>query len=225
MPEGEKVALSSGALEKTTMCKFHAKGRCRLGRACTFAHSAEEVRKRPNLFKTQFCHNILRSGVCAFGDGCKYAHHYYEMRPAAILNTRQAAPGPEMQHENLPEAKARHAPGALVAEALCDECHPVFASHAELRGGVSGPSDADSQDPPSVTEAAGNTEGDLQGLALAFHGGSAAEPNFAGCHLAAGREAWPSTWGWAAEGFGEIWMTEGALEGDRPAMADLVVSL
>mmetsp|Transcript_12841 Transcript_12841/g.36932 ORF Transcript_12841/g.36932 Transcript_12841/m.36932 type:complete len:165 (-) Transcript_12841:313-807(-) len=35
-------------LEKTEMCKFFRRGRCKYGRACTFAHSDDELRPIPS---------------------------------------------------------------------------------------------------------------------------------------------------------------------------------
>ena len=53
---------------------FFAKGQCDRGVSCLFAHSREEQRHVPNLWKTKPCVAFQR-GACGHADGdCRYAH-------------------------------------------------------------------------------------------------------------------------------------------------------
>jgi len=68
--------------DKTRLCKFYAKGKCRRGEACTYAHGEVEVQPQPDFFRTQFCVDFLRSGACKAGSRCSYAHDLQELRHA-----------------------------------------------------------------------------------------------------------------------------------------------
>uniref|UniRef100_A0A1I8AXP4 C3H1-type domain-containing protein n=1 Tax=Meloidogyne hapla TaxID=6305 RepID=A0A1I8AXP4_MELHA len=49
--------------------------------------------KNPELYKTQWCRNILSKGICNFGDECWFAHDSSELRSAPQLNkTTNAVP-------------------------------------------------------------------------------------------------------------------------------------
>eukprot|EP00931_Biecheleriopsis_adriatica_P072457 TRINITY_DN4674_c0_g1_i3.p2 TRINITY_DN4674_c0_g1~~TRINITY_DN4674_c0_g1_i3.p2 ORF type:complete len:105 (+),score=15.21 TRINITY_DN4674_c0_g1_i3:93-407(+) len=58
----------------TKLCRFHAEGKCKLGEACTFAHSTEQIQDKPDLSKTRLCAAFKRSGSCTQGEACKFAH-------------------------------------------------------------------------------------------------------------------------------------------------------
>jgi len=68
--------------DKTRLCKFYAKGKCKRGQACTFAHGDREVQQQPDFFRTQLCADFLRSGGCKSGSACSYAHSPQELRKA-----------------------------------------------------------------------------------------------------------------------------------------------
>jgi len=73
--------------DKTRLCKFYAKGKCKRGQACTFAHGEVEVQPQPDFFRTQFCVDFLRSGACKAGSRCSYAHDLQELRHAKTLKS------------------------------------------------------------------------------------------------------------------------------------------
>jgi len=68
--------------DKTRLCKFYAKGKCKRGQACTFAHGEVEVQAQPDFFRTQLCVDFVRSGACKAGSRCSYAHDPQELRHA-----------------------------------------------------------------------------------------------------------------------------------------------
>jgi len=68
--------------DKTRLCKFYAKGKCKRGQACTFAHGDQEMQPQPNFFRTQLCADFVRSGGCKSGLSCSYAHGPQELRRA-----------------------------------------------------------------------------------------------------------------------------------------------
>mmetsp|Transcript_61831 Transcript_61831/g.138055 ORF Transcript_61831/g.138055 Transcript_61831/m.138055 type:complete len:230 (-) Transcript_61831:13-702(-) len=63
---------------KTRLCIFGPQ--CHLADACTFAHSYDELRVRPDLTKTGLCTKFRRQGVCRRGDACPYAHGREDLR-------------------------------------------------------------------------------------------------------------------------------------------------
>jgi len=70
--------------DKTRLCKFYAKGKCKRGQACTFAHGESQVQPQPDFFRTQLCADFVQSGMCKSGSRCCYAHSPQELRPAKI---------------------------------------------------------------------------------------------------------------------------------------------
>jgi len=79
-----EAANSAALLDKTKLCKFFAKGLCRRGHACTFAHGKRQIRPQPDLFRTQMCNDFISSGFCRFGDTCRYAHSSEEVRAPEV---------------------------------------------------------------------------------------------------------------------------------------------
>jgi len=80
------VSDASGMLEKTQLCKYFVKGRCKRGQNCTFAHGARQLRARPDLYRTQMCVGYMNSGTCGYGDKCRFAHTWEELRPVEVLD-------------------------------------------------------------------------------------------------------------------------------------------
>lgn len=71
---------SGVAFLKTRMCTFNARGKCGKGESCRFAHSADELKSLPDLYKTRPCLAFMRSGKCREGSSCQYAHSENELR-------------------------------------------------------------------------------------------------------------------------------------------------
>jgi len=63
---------------KTRMCDHFARGRCRMGSTCRFAHSPSELSSAPDLRKTKLCLAFAR-GQC-HKDDCDFAHGPAELR-------------------------------------------------------------------------------------------------------------------------------------------------
>eukprot|EP00928_Gymnodinium_smaydae_P012431 TRINITY_DN14508_c0_g2_i1.p1 TRINITY_DN14508_c0_g2~~TRINITY_DN14508_c0_g2_i1.p1 ORF type:complete len:170 (+),score=16.82 TRINITY_DN14508_c0_g2_i1:81-590(+) len=59
--------------EKTKLCKFFNIGVCNKGKECFFAHSKEELRRRPDLRCTKLCPVLSKKGVCR-DMACGFAH-------------------------------------------------------------------------------------------------------------------------------------------------------
>jgi len=97
--------------DKTKLCKFYVKGRCKRGKACSFAHSQGELLPQPDFYKTQLCPSFFETGRCEGGAGCKYAHDSTELRRSN-------------KHKNAPTQAARPPTGVPAAAA------PPAAAHA-----------------------------------------------------------------------------------------------
>mmetsp|Transcript_65627 Transcript_65627/g.171954 ORF Transcript_65627/g.171954 Transcript_65627/m.171954 type:complete len:297 (+) Transcript_65627:139-1029(+) len=67
-------------LWKTTSCSFFAKGICKKGESCSFAHGGVDVRVRPDLTKTVMCSSWQRRRMCKAGDNCRFAHGPTDLR-------------------------------------------------------------------------------------------------------------------------------------------------
>lgn len=64
-------------LQKTKMCVYFTQGKCGQGTSCPFAHHPDELKKMPNLAKTQLCTAFMR-GVCT-NKNCNFAHGEQEL--------------------------------------------------------------------------------------------------------------------------------------------------
>jgi len=84
---------------KTRPCSFYAKGRCKRGQACSFAHGDEDLRPQPDFFRTQLCVEFFRDGSCSFGMSCRYAHSPQEIRRSNVPRKRVA---PTQEHVKAP---------------------------------------------------------------------------------------------------------------------------
>ncbi|PHJ24056.1 zinc finger (ccch type) motif-containing protein [Cystoisospora suis] len=65
---------------KTQMCPHARRGRCRLDKNCSFAHSEKELRAPPKLDKTKMCVSVKAGVVCSKGPSCSFAHSRDELR-------------------------------------------------------------------------------------------------------------------------------------------------
>eukprot|EP00928_Gymnodinium_smaydae_P056098 TRINITY_DN39524_c0_g1_i1.p1 TRINITY_DN39524_c0_g1~~TRINITY_DN39524_c0_g1_i1.p1 ORF type:complete len:197 (+),score=20.82 TRINITY_DN39524_c0_g1_i1:37-591(+) len=72
-------AQVSGIFLKTKKCRFYGMGTCTRGSACTFAHTAQELRPRLNLARTKVCPMLLRTGRCTTAE-CTFAHDREEVQ-------------------------------------------------------------------------------------------------------------------------------------------------
>jgi len=79
-----------GHLLKTKLCVFHAKGRCRRGTACGFAHSHAELKAPPDFCKTKPCYDFHR-GQCGLAN-CKFAHGIEELRIRKVTEIPEQLP-------------------------------------------------------------------------------------------------------------------------------------
>mmetsp|Transcript_47037 Transcript_47037/g.65305 ORF Transcript_47037/g.65305 Transcript_47037/m.65305 type:complete len:97 (+) Transcript_47037:114-404(+) len=81
MQDNQRKALPKMHLNlyKTKLCPNLEQGQCIRGGTCKFAHTEEELRKRPDLSKTKLCDEFLK-GQCTRGGNCLYAHTVEELR-------------------------------------------------------------------------------------------------------------------------------------------------
>mmetsp|Transcript_61754 Transcript_61754/g.177792 ORF Transcript_61754/g.177792 Transcript_61754/m.177792 type:complete len:339 (+) Transcript_61754:85-1101(+) len=87
----ELTVAKSHTLDKTQLCRFFGKGRCRLGKNCSYAHGKQQLRAKPNLWRTQFCKEFVETGLCRYGERCRFAHRPEEVR--AFEDTATASTG------------------------------------------------------------------------------------------------------------------------------------
>ena len=68
---------------KTALCKYFLKGVCRNGGECSYAHGIDDLKEKPNLHKTSWCTEYLRTGRCPAldrGVECNFCHEQAEFR-------------------------------------------------------------------------------------------------------------------------------------------------
>mmetsp|Transcript_118146 Transcript_118146/g.328487 ORF Transcript_118146/g.328487 Transcript_118146/m.328487 type:complete len:145 (+) Transcript_118146:64-498(+) len=125
--------------ENTTLCKFFAKGRCKRGEACTFAHGECELRPKPDLSKTKMCRDMARGGVCMRGGACSYAQSLQELRPSPI----QARSGVEgvAGSSGQPAAGSERPVSQLIREQMRELATAVDQLRAQLLEMSAGPGD------------------------------------------------------------------------------------
>lgn len=83
------AATTKRVFQRTQLCAFWARGSCKRGAACAFAHGEEQLRESPNLSKTKICKNFQR-GDCELGDGCTFAHRREDLR---VLRPKKVTDG------------------------------------------------------------------------------------------------------------------------------------
>lgn len=62
------------------MCRFHILGCCSREDSCGYAHSVDELRRRPDLYRTSVCPELINTGVCNHRATCRFAHNQQELR-------------------------------------------------------------------------------------------------------------------------------------------------
>lgn len=77
MEKPKKGSAVQAQLSKTKLCVFNLQGKCRAAN-CKFAHSLEELQKKPDLSKTRLCESFI-SGKCE-RQNCKFAHGVHELQ-------------------------------------------------------------------------------------------------------------------------------------------------
>mmetsp|Transcript_87862 Transcript_87862/g.261998 ORF Transcript_87862/g.261998 Transcript_87862/m.261998 type:complete len:245 (-) Transcript_87862:51-785(-) len=80
MSQPEQQKPGGNALHRTVLCKYYVVGLCSRGEACSFAHGCEELRPKPDLFRTGLCKAFSKKGECKNGDECKFAHSRNQLR-------------------------------------------------------------------------------------------------------------------------------------------------
>lgn len=70
------------AFKKTTICKYFPN--CRLGSACRFAHTSEELRARPQLTKTRMCAGYYDGRCRRPASECGFAHGKHDLKPREV---------------------------------------------------------------------------------------------------------------------------------------------
>jgi len=70
---------------KTKMCSLYSLSICKKGKECPFAHSPDELREKPNLYKTKLCETFLQTGNCKHGEKCNFSHGESELRSTPDL--------------------------------------------------------------------------------------------------------------------------------------------
>ncbi|CAE8582503.1 unnamed protein product, partial [Polarella glacialis] len=71
---------SAALLLHTTTCFYFARGLCDRGASCTYAHSASDLRPKPDLSRTSLCRTLMKAGLCTAGEECMYVHGRAKLR-------------------------------------------------------------------------------------------------------------------------------------------------
>mmetsp|Transcript_10750 Transcript_10750/g.24540 ORF Transcript_10750/g.24540 Transcript_10750/m.24540 type:complete len:290 (-) Transcript_10750:157-1026(-) len=86
-------------LRNTALCRYAAKGKCRYGSQCMFAHSVEQLNTLPDLAKTSLC-KAWAAGHCPLSSKeCQYAHGRGELRRTPAFQ-RKSANQSQQNHQN-----------------------------------------------------------------------------------------------------------------------------
>ncbi|CAJ1376188.1 unnamed protein product [Effrenium voratum] len=88
----------SDIFSKTKMCKFKLIGVCIKGSSCMFAHTQDELKPTPDLFRTKICKTLINTGACQ-NPQCRYAHNKEELRTS--MNRAKPTRGKQPNVEEL----------------------------------------------------------------------------------------------------------------------------
>mmetsp|Transcript_10483 Transcript_10483/g.23813 ORF Transcript_10483/g.23813 Transcript_10483/m.23813 type:complete len:288 (-) Transcript_10483:122-985(-) len=112
-------------LKKTVMCRYYAKGKCRFGPSCQFAHSDAELKQLPDLSKTKVCLKFMEGKCPLEASECPYAHGRDELRRTPAYEkkkrSKMAAPPSETSPLQHPEPPVDHAQKKLFGELDLDQ--------------------------------------------------------------------------------------------------------
>jgi len=101
-----------GMMKRTRLCKYYSRGFCREADTCSFAHGGADLQPRPDLYKTEWCHAMVRHGSCPRPDVCRYAHSAEELRREPV------APWAVPARDSMPTLMAAPIPTSPFALAL-----------------------------------------------------------------------------------------------------------
>jgi hypothetical protein len=88
-----KSDLFRHQFSKTVLCRFHAAGKCRKGKDCTFAHTTTDLNVAPDLTKTSIC-KAWKTGRCSkSSQQCQFAHGAHELRMTPLFRCTIQATG------------------------------------------------------------------------------------------------------------------------------------
>jgi hypothetical protein len=105
---------ASWPFSKTKMCKFHIMGQCTRGKACVFAHAAEELQPSPDLARTKLCKTLLSTGKCQ-NPHCTYAHNKEELRSGMAVDRSLRGKGPQTAPRNVISTAKQISAGSLLS--------------------------------------------------------------------------------------------------------------
>mmetsp|Transcript_51196 Transcript_51196/g.111128 ORF Transcript_51196/g.111128 Transcript_51196/m.111128 type:complete len:230 (+) Transcript_51196:51-740(+) len=91
---------------KTRLCAFNMGGNCARGARCTFAHSAVQLMKQPELKCTKICRNVSTKAGCSWGDSCRFAHCSQRPLPKMALLYPVLEAGSQKQKVQAPPSAA-----------------------------------------------------------------------------------------------------------------------
>eukprot|EP00746_Dinoflagellata_sp_MGD_P165287 gnl/MRDRNA2_/MRDRNA2_94470_c0_seq1.p1 gnl/MRDRNA2_/MRDRNA2_94470_c0~~gnl/MRDRNA2_/MRDRNA2_94470_c0_seq1.p1 ORF type:complete len:362 (-),score=62.45 gnl/MRDRNA2_/MRDRNA2_94470_c0_seq1:251-1336(-) len=106
-----KKRFNESQLKCTNLCKFFFGPGCKRGTNCAFAHTAEGLLPKPDLYKTKLCME-WRSGNCKLGDSCRYAHGSEELRPCSE-HSSSGSPASQDESVSLIRIQQRSGPRCL----------------------------------------------------------------------------------------------------------------
>mmetsp|Transcript_47222 Transcript_47222/g.137375 ORF Transcript_47222/g.137375 Transcript_47222/m.137375 type:complete len:225 (-) Transcript_47222:87-761(-) len=112
-PPAKKVIPPECALKfkKTMLCRFFPK--CAKGGECSYAHSMDELRPRPNFTKTRLCTGFFRGRCPLAADDCLFAHGRSDLRSSwPNEDTSNVGALPRLARKAAPPAKPSKRGGA-----------------------------------------------------------------------------------------------------------------
>lgn len=74
---------------KTSLCRFYAQGRCKMGLYCNFAHREEDIRKVPDLTKTSLCQAFMQNRCKNAASECLFAHGLKDLRTTPMFQAQR----------------------------------------------------------------------------------------------------------------------------------------
>eukprot|EP00929_Paragymnodinium_shiwhaense_P078973 TRINITY_DN4099_c0_g1_i1.p1 TRINITY_DN4099_c0_g1~~TRINITY_DN4099_c0_g1_i1.p1 ORF type:complete len:383 (-),score=100.30 TRINITY_DN4099_c0_g1_i1:243-1274(-) len=101
--DDQKNVRCLSQLSKTRLCTYFARGMCRNGETCTFAHGSTELSIKPDLRKTSLCKDWERGTCRKLAFQCNFAHGYREIRVTEAFAPMQKAPTSRRRVKQLDE--------------------------------------------------------------------------------------------------------------------------
>eukprot|EP00928_Gymnodinium_smaydae_P064451 TRINITY_DN47779_c0_g1_i1.p1 TRINITY_DN47779_c0_g1~~TRINITY_DN47779_c0_g1_i1.p1 ORF type:complete len:184 (+),score=30.85 TRINITY_DN47779_c0_g1_i1:92-643(+) len=107
--------VPTSIFEKTKICRFFNIGVCNKGKDCFFAHSKEELRKRPDLSCTKLCPVVASGGTCR-DETCGFAHTSEERRKIGYIRPRKKASAQASAQKSTQKQESEEEPPQLGGE-------------------------------------------------------------------------------------------------------------